>query len=92
MAEIFQKKCFNSLMLQANKKHKTKKGENIMIRKVADRDYNNVKKLVLQVHKLHVENRPDIYLDNEPIPLEYFNISRGIFVLFFMLLFFAGQN
>ena len=44
-----------------------------MIRKVADRDYNNVKKLVLQVHKLHVENRPDIYLDNEPIPLEYFN-------------------
>ena len=44
-----------------------------MIRKVEDRDYNSVKKLVLQVHKLHVENRPDIYLDNESMPLEYFN-------------------
>lgn len=49
------------------------KGSENMIRKVEGKDYNSVKKLVLQVHKLHVENRPDIYLDNEPMPLEYFN-------------------
>ncbi len=55
MAEIFQKKCFNSLMLQENKKHKTK---NIF----------------------HEKSQ------------KFFEISRGIFVLFFMLLFFAGQN
>lgn len=48
------------------------KGSKNMIRKVKENDYDSVKKLILQVHKLHVENRPDIYLDSEPMPLEYF--------------------
>ena len=56
MAEIFQKKCFNSLMLQAKQIKNTK--QNIF----------------------HEKSQ------------KFFEISRGIFVLFFMLLFFAGQN
>ena len=57
MAEIFQKKCFNSLMLQA-------------------KQIKNTKQKIFSTRNLK----------------KFFEISRGIFVLFFMLLFFAGQN
>ena len=57
MAEIFQKKCFNSLMLQA-------------------KQIKNTKQKIFSTRNLK----------------KFFEISRGIIVLFFMLLFFAGQN
>lgn len=44
-----------------------------MIRKVTKNDYEELKKLVYQVHELHHKNRPDIYVDGNPLPLEYFN-------------------
>lgn len=43
-----------------------------MIRKINDNDYENIKKLVYQVHTLHYTKRPDIYVDGNPLPLEYF--------------------
>lgn len=44
-----------------------------MIRKIVEKDYEELKKLVYQVHELHYSNRPDIYIDGNPLPLEYFN-------------------
>ena len=44
-----------------------------MIRKIVEKDYEELKKLVYQVHELHYSNRPDIYVDGNPLPLEYFN-------------------
>lgn len=44
-----------------------------MIRELIKEDYENIKKLVYQVHKLHLEHRPDIYIDGNPLPIEYFN-------------------
>lgn len=44
-----------------------------MIRKIVEKDYEELKKLVYQVHELHFRNRPDIYNDVNPLPLEYFN-------------------
>lgn len=44
-----------------------------MIRKVKESDYEELKKFVYQVHELHYKNRPDIYIDGNPLPLEYFN-------------------
>ena len=44
-----------------------------MIRKIVEKDYEELKKLVYQVHELHYSNRPDIYIDGDPLPLEYFN-------------------
>lgn len=44
-----------------------------MIRKIVEKDYEELKKLVYQVHELHCSNRPDIYKDGDPLPLEYFN-------------------
>lgn len=32
----------------------------------------NIKKLVYQVHTLHYTKRPDIYVDGNPLPFEYF--------------------
>ena len=43
-----------------------------MIRKVEVKDYQELVKLVYQVHKLHCEHRPDIYLDGNPLPRNYF--------------------
>ena len=34
-----------------------------MIRKASLNDYNQISKLVSEVHQLHVLNRPDVYLD-----------------------------
>lgn len=44
-----------------------------MIRKIVEEDYEELRKLVYQVHELHYSNRPDIYIDGNPLPLEYFN-------------------
>lgn len=44
-----------------------------MIRKVEDKDYEDLVKLVYQVHELHYEHRPDIYVDGNPLPKEYFD-------------------
>lgn len=44
-----------------------------MIRKIIASDYNEINKLVYQVHELHYSNRPDIYVDGNPLPIEYFN-------------------
>lgn len=43
-----------------------------MIRILELKDYESVKKLVYQVHELHLKNRPDIYIDGNPLPIEYF--------------------
>lgn len=44
-----------------------------MIRELTVEDYEKAKELVYQVHKLHLEHRPDIYIDGNPLPLNYFN-------------------
>lgn len=43
-----------------------------MIRILELKDYESVKKLVYQVHELHLKNRPDIYIDGNPLPIDYF--------------------
>ena len=43
-----------------------------MIRKMKLEDYEEVKELFYEVHNLHLENRPDIYRDGNPLPLKYF--------------------
>lgn len=43
-----------------------------MIRKVENKDYDKLVKLIYQVHELHYQNRPDIYVDGNPLPTEYF--------------------
>lgn len=43
-----------------------------MIRKMKLEDYEEVQKLFYEVHNLHLENRPDIYKDGNPLPLKYF--------------------
>ena len=43
-----------------------------LIRKIENKDYEELVKLVYQVHKLHYEHRPDIYIDGNPLPKEYF--------------------
>lgn len=43
-----------------------------MIRKLEEKDYKKVKKLVSKVHEMHLENRPDIYLDGDAFPVDYF--------------------
>lgn len=39
-----------------------------MIRRIKENDYSLLKELVSQVHELHCTNRPDIYLDGNPLP------------------------
>ena len=43
-----------------------------MIRKMKLEDYEEVQKLFYEVHNLHLKNRPDIYIDGNPLPLKYF--------------------
>ena len=43
-----------------------------MFRKLKISDYEEAKKLVYQVHILHYNNRPDVYMDGNPLPKEYF--------------------
>ena len=43
-----------------------------MIREMLLEDYEEVKELFYEAHNLHLENRPDIYIDGNPLPLKYF--------------------
>ena len=43
-----------------------------MIRNMLLDDYEKIKYIYYQVHKLHCDSREDIYIDEDPIPLEYF--------------------
>ena len=46
---------------------------NLKIREALLYDYNDVNNLVAEVHKLHVKNRPDVYVDvDTPLAQEYF--------------------
>ena len=36
-----------------------------MIRNLTSNDYEAVKNIISELHKMHVENRPDFYLENE---------------------------
>lgn len=38
---------------------------NLIIRDIKISDYNEIDKLMQQVHNLHVKNRPDLYIDME---------------------------
>lgn len=46
--------------------------ENVIIRKATLNDFQGVHKLIMQVHKLHVNKRNDIYRDVDPINFEEF--------------------
>ncbi len=46
--------------------------EKIIIRKAEIKDFNKVHKLIMQVHKLHVNGRTDIYKDVDPMNFEEF--------------------
>lgn len=50
-----------------------------MIRKLTIDDYEAVKNIISELHKMHVENRPDFYLENEcPITLkEYKSLLKN---------------
>ena len=46
--------------------------EKIIIRKAEIEDFNKVHRLIMQVHKLHVKERTDIYKDVDPMSFEEF--------------------
>ena len=46
--------------------------EKIIIRKAEIEDFNKVHRLIMQVHKLHVKERKDIYRDVDPMSFEEF--------------------
>ena len=46
--------------------------EKIIIRKAEIEDFNKVHRLIMQVHKLHVKERTDIYKDIDPMSFEEF--------------------
>lgn len=45
----------------------------MIIRIISEKDYEGIKKLVFQVHKLHLENRPDAFNDVDPFDKTYFD-------------------
>lgn len=46
---------------------------NLKIREAIIDDYKDICNLTLEVHKLHLKNRPDVYLDiDNPMQMEYF--------------------
>ena len=46
------------------------------IREIHENDFEQIKKLVIQVHELHIKNRPDIYNEIDPLDKEYFEFIR----------------
>lgn len=50
-----------------------------MIRNLTIKDYEAIKNIISELHKMHVENRPDFYLENEcPITLkEYKSLLKN---------------
>ena len=58
---------------------------NLKIREAISDDYTEVCKLIVEVHKLHLKSRPNVYLDiNNPLEKEYFDglLSSGNTKLF----------
>lgn len=53
--------------------------KDIAIRKAKKEDFNKIHELIMQVHKLHVKERSDIYKDIDPLSLEEFtkNLSNN---------------
>lgn len=53
--------------------------KDIVIRKAKNEDFNKIHKLVMQVHKLHIKERSDIYKDIDPLTLQEFieNLSNN---------------
>lgn len=46
---------------------------NLKIREAIIDDYNSICRLTLEVYKLHLKNRPDVYLDvDNPLQVEYY--------------------
>lgn len=43
-----------------------------MIRELTMDDYNDVYRLIHQVHEIHLENRPDIYNEGNPCPMGFY--------------------
>jgi ribosomal protein S18 acetylase RimI-like enzyme len=51
---------------------------NLKIREAANTDYSEICNLVAEVYKLHLKNRPDVYLDIEnPFPKDRFDSLLG---------------
>lgn len=47
---------------------------NLKIREANNNDYNEVYKITMEVHKLHLKNRPDVYLDiDNPLGKDHFD-------------------
>lgn len=47
---------------------------NLKVREAISSDYNDISKLDAQVHNLHVENRPDVFMDiDNPLLKAHFN-------------------
>lgn len=46
--------------------------EKVIIRKAKLNDFSGIHKLIMQVHRLHVSNRNDIYKDIDPMNFEEF--------------------
>lgn len=47
---------------------------NLKIREAVSNDYNDISNLNIEVHNLHVKNRPDVYVDiNNPLSKENFD-------------------
>lgn len=46
--------------------------KDIIIRKANKEDFKQIHELVMQVHKIHVENRNDIYKDIDPLDINTF--------------------
>lgn len=42
------------------------------IRKMELADYDDVQRLIYQIHEMHMKSRPDIYRDGNPLPIAYF--------------------
>lgn len=51
---------------------------NLIAREAVANDYAEINKLVLEVHNLHVKNRPDIYINTDtPLMREHFDDLLG---------------
>lgn len=46
--------------------------EEIIIRKAKEEDFKQLHKLIMQVHKIHIEERRDMYKDVDPLNYEEF--------------------
>ena len=45
----------------------TESGNAVTIRPAAEGDYDAVERIMKQVHRMHVDWRPDIYIDTDPV-------------------------